>query len=142
MITSIEEFVKLVESNDIYRNDRIRTETVAQDILLRFVKEYPQYRRVVTINKNLPVDVLLILANDEDPNVRFDIAMKRRISVEIMELLAKDKSESVRERIAWNAKTPIEILKVLEKDVAPRVAETARRRLNDKSYRKADEPDG
>lgn len=76
-------------------------------------------RRVLTDNPDLPLNIRLELIRDPSVSVRCALAHKhydRQTPVQVLELLANDRSPTVRETVAGNSDTPLEILVKLAND--------------------------
>jgi len=129
MITSAEEFVALRESSSQDEYLRAVREpapvTVWRDVIARF----PHMRKWVAANKTVPVEILEILAKDNDADVRVFVAMKNSLPLHLMELLSHDPVEGVRQRIAYNKRAPVEVLKGLCADQCDLVSAAALERM-------------
>jgi len=132
MITTPEEFLNLAHLDDDQSRQRLRSETAAESVWESIVSKYPQLKRAVTLNKNLPENILRMLAKDPDPLIRTDIAMKRALPEDIFVLLTDDPDEVVRARIAWNKKTPRNLLLKLAADASQLVSEPAKKQIAEK----------
>jgi hypothetical protein len=86
--------------------------------------------------------ILRMLADDQDDDVRFTVAMKRKAEPEILDTLSQDPCESVREHVAYNRKTPLWILERLADDPIGRIAEAARREIEERTIGRSREPRG
>jgi hypothetical protein len=128
-MTAVKQIIEIAESEDLDVQRQITSVEATADVWLSLVRERPDLRRAVTLNKRLPIEVLAELASDNDPSVRIDIAMKRQLSAELFVLLAADRDEGVRQRIALNPKVPTEILRSLAEDESSLVSSAARGRL-------------
>ncbi len=76
-------------------------------------------RRVLLDNRDLPLNIRLELIRDPSVSVRCQLAHKhydRQTPVQVLELLANDESARVRELVAENSDTPLEILVKLAND--------------------------
>jgi hypothetical protein len=130
-VSSAEEYATLIDLGDPESQDRLRNETISEDVWLQIIAVRPDLVRAVTLNKNLPESVIRILALNTDPNVRSDIAMKRSLPADLFQKLSEDIDESVRTHIAFNKKTPRAILERLMDDDCPVVSEAARKRKDE-----------
>src|SRR5438876_6356828 len=110
MITSPEEFIALLASDDPQVNKQAAHVSASEEIWLNVIEKYPRAKKWVAHNKTVPNSILQILAGDSDPEVRWWVAMKRRVDPSILEKLASDPNEGVRLRVAYNKKTPSHIL--------------------------------
>jgi hypothetical protein len=123
MIESAEEFVRLRESND----PRAAHEEAPLEVWHAVIAGWPEMREWVALNKTVPVEILEVLARDEDVKVRTTVAMKRKLTPELFELLAADPDEGVRGRIAYNEKAPAEVIERLKRDPSSVVSDAAKR---------------
>jgi hypothetical protein len=131
MISSSEEFISLRNSERQQDYLRAATDCASIEVWLDVINRFPEMRIWVAHNKMVPVEALLILSNDLDPDVRAAVAMKNKLSEEMLSRLAKDPDDSVRERVVFNKNTSIEIFKLLENDPSPNISDRARQRLRD-----------
>jgi hypothetical protein len=130
MIISAEEFVHLRQSESREDYTRAVNDSAPNHIWYEVIERFPEMRKWVAHNKTIPVDILRVLATDEDPEVRSMVARKRNLSDDIFELLAQDKEGSVRLAIAYNKGTPNNVLKVLLQDDWERVVTKVNERLD------------
>ena len=65
----------------------------------------------VARNENTPVEVLMILAKDEDGDVREGLAKNKNTPPEILSILAKDPQSDIRAYVAFNPNTPENVLR-------------------------------
>lgn len=89
------------------------------------LRDYPDRRGAVALNKNLPVEILDVLARDDDPRIRRLTAQKRRLSEETFNLLARDADEGVRLVLARNPKLPETVRELLLRDEWSEVRDAA-----------------
>jgi hypothetical protein len=123
MIQSVEEFAVLVYVHD----SAVRDAAVDAAVWMRLLEAgFP--KSSVLLNKRLPLEVLVTLANDPSPEIRCRVADKRA-AAPLLAKLAEDPDEGVRVRVAYNAKTPHTLLRRLVRDPVVQVANAARRRL-------------
>ena len=125
-----EEFVRLRQSDRSEDYLRAANESAEKEVWLDIIQRFPEMRVWVAHNKTVPLEILAILARDEDPAVRSFVAMKNKLSSELFGLLARDRDSSVRERIAYNKNTPLEVLRVLTEDPNEAIASRAHQRLS------------
>ncbi|MEN4982912.1 hypothetical protein [Acinetobacter modestus] len=125
MINSAEEFILLRNSETRDEYIRAASEDVSDLVWIDVISRFPEMREWVAYNKTVPLNILEILARDENESVRAAVAMKRKLSPELFDLLSRDSSEEVRHRIACNKKSPIYILKTLTNDPIMFVREAA-----------------
>ena len=126
---SAEELVRLRRSESQEDYLRAATESAAAEVWQDVIGRFPEMRIWVAHNKTVPLEILSILALDEDPAVRAAVAMKNRLSPQLIALLAGDVDEIVRERIAYNKGTPVGILRQLTNDGHEGTSAKARERL-------------
>ena len=89
------------------------------------LREYPDRHGAVALNKNLPDEILDVLARDDDPRIRRLIAQKRRLSEATFNLLARDVDEAVRLVLARNPKLPDQVRNILLQDEWSEVRDAA-----------------
>lgn len=116
MINSAEEFILLRKSETRDEYIQAASEDASDLVWIDVISRFPEMREWVAYNKTVPLNILEILARDENESVRAAVAMKRKLSPELFDLLSRDSSEEVRHRIACNKKSPIYILKTLTND--------------------------
>jgi len=124
-----EEFVRLRQSDRSEDYLRAANESAEKEVWLDIIQRFPEMRVWVAHNKTVPLEILALLARDEDPAVRSFVAMKNKLSSELFGLLARDRDSSVRERIAHNKNTPLEVLRALTEDPNEPIALRAHQRL-------------
>ncbi|WP_176014506.1 hypothetical protein [Victivallis sp. Marseille-Q1083] len=129
MIESAEEFIRLRESEIPEEYVRSAEDELPLEIGMELVKNFPEMKQWVVINKTVPIEILELLADDEDENVRFEVASKRKLTRDLFLKLSKDPDATVRERIACNAKTPIDILRGIYPDEWDYINETLEERI-------------
>lgn len=125
MINSAEEFILLRNSETRDEYIRAASEDASDLVWIDVISRFPEMREWVAYNKTVPLNILEILARDENESVRAAVAMKRKLSPELFDLLSRDSSEEVRHRIACNKKSPIYILKTLTNDPIMFIREAA-----------------
>jgi hypothetical protein len=130
VIGSAEEFVQLRSSSEPAEYHRAAHEEAPLEVWLQVINEYPDFRRWVAHNKTIPLEVLDLLAGDEDAMVRYTVASKRKVSDRILRGLAADLDESVRLRVASHPKTSAATLRLLEHDPWDEVRKVVRDRLD------------
>lgn len=128
MIESAEEFVALRASSDPDEYGRAANDAASTDVWLDVVKERPDMRFWVAQNKTVPLEVLEVLASDNDERVRRMVASKRKLSRELFEKLARDADETIRACVARNAKVPLDVRDRLARDPSRLVREAASQR--------------
>lgn len=128
-IDSAAEFVRLRESGDSQEYRRAASEPASIMVWSEVIESYPEMRFWVAQNKTVPLEILKLLAHDEDPRVRAMVASKRKLDQETLALLARDQDESVRAAVARNPSTSGELLQELRNDEWHVVSELARERL-------------
>ncbi len=129
MITSAEEFVRLRLSDAPEDYGRAGIEEAPAAVWLDIVARFPEMLGWVAHNKTVPLEILEILAGDEDARVRASVASKRKLSSALFEALSRDGDESVRHRLACNAKAPEQVLEWLSADPVEFVRNAAQKRM-------------
>jgi hypothetical protein len=129
MIRSAEEFRRLRRSDKPEEYGRAASEPADEAVWREVIHSYPDMRVWVAHNKAVPLEILRILAKDDDVRVRSMVARKRKLDKALFMDLAHDRDESVRHSVACNGKAPAEVLRYLSKDEHRFVAEAATRRL-------------
>ena len=129
MIESAEEFTRLRESEIPEEYVRSAEDELPLEIGMELVKNFPEMKQWVVINKTVPIEILELLADDEDENVRFEVASKRKLTRDLFLKLSKDPDATVRGRIVFNAKTPIDILRGMYPDSWDHLNEPLRKRI-------------
>lgn len=127
MIESVEQFVALRTSDDPQEYGRAAAEAASVEVWLEVVRQRPDMRFWVAQNKTVPLEILAILARDEDDRVRSMVASKRKLSLELFKFLAVDPDEGVRASLARNARVPQSVLQKLMEDQSSFVRAAARR---------------
>jgi len=115
-IRSAEEFVRLRKSSDAKDYGRAALEEAPLEVWHEIVKDYPEMRFWVAQNKTVPVEVLSVLARDDDPRVRSMVASKRKLDPETLAGLAIDDDEGVRASVARNPRADRLLLEHLRDD--------------------------
>jgi len=123
VVTSVAQYLSLVEEDDVCARTVDVAETVWRELLAQGYS-----KRSILLHKHLPLAVLEILARDSDPSIRSDVADKRA-AAPLLAQLALDESSMVRARVAWNANATPAIWERLADDPEPFVANAARKRL-------------
>jgi hypothetical protein len=130
MINSAQDFVDLRTSERQEDYLRAATDSAAQEVWLQIIDEFPEMKQWVAQNKTVPVEVLRLLASDNDPRIRSCVAMKNKLSHDLMVQLSRDPDASVRQRVAYNKNVHVEILEELADDESGLVSAAARARLS------------
>ena len=89
------------------------------DVLSRFVSDKSSSIRLITAaakNPNIPIEILNLLARNEDKEVRAAVAQSRGAPAEILTRLVNDEDEVVRSSVLSNPNTPIELLNLFASD--------------------------
>ena len=129
MITSAAEFYRLRESENPEEYHRAAHEEAPVEVWMDVIEQRPEMRFWAAQNKTVPVQVLEILASDDDTKVRDMVARKRKITEEIALLLASDADETVRAALARNRKLPKSALSKLQRDKSSLVLEALETRM-------------
>ncbi len=128
-LSSAAEFVRLRSSQDPHEYGAADLGTASLAVWIDVLDRYPDYRRWVARNKTVPLEILIVLAEDADPRVRAAVASKQTLTADLFTLLAADSDDSVRLRIVHNAAVPREVLERLRHDPYDLVSARARVRL-------------
>jgi hypothetical protein len=131
-IESAEEFVRLVTSGSAAERKRAAWAD-APEAVWREVIEKAEMRFWVAHNRTVPVEVLRVLATDEDWRVRDRIASRRACPPEILTLLSKDGHEAVLSTIAGHPHTPTAVLERLANHPWSQITEKALRQLSQRN---------
>jgi hypothetical protein len=121
MIESAAEFIRLRSSDDPDEYRRAAHEPAPLAVWRELVEHHPAMRFWVVHNKQVPLEILRLLAEDPDPRVRSMVADKRKLDQATFEVLAGDADAAVRARVARNAKAPTGVLERLAGDPEPLV---------------------
>ena len=124
-IESAADYFAGMESDDHQVRRSAVTGEAGAELWEAALREYPDRRGAVALNKNLPTEILDALARDDDPRIRRLIAQKRRLSEASFNLLARDGDEGVRLVLARNPKLPNVVREVLLQDEWSEVREAA-----------------
>jgi hypothetical protein len=130
MITSAEEFIILIESNDPDIRSRSLTDTASTQVWENIILNHKDYEIFILDNITTPMCILEQLAVSSNWRTRHAVARKRRASAPILQLLSRDDEPLVRQAVAANQKTPIAILSFLTEDEDERVKRVARFNLD------------
>ncbi len=117
MISSVEEYVRLRFSDDLVEQARATHERANDKVWLGVIADYPDLRIWVARNKTISLDILRLLALDDDPRVRSEVAAKRMLDRALFEVLMTDPDERVRCVLLRNAKCPADISRVMNIDM-------------------------
>ncbi len=96
---------------------------------LDVIDRYPEPRFDVAHNKNIPIEILAILADDPDDRVRSMVSVKLKLTKELLLKMVDDPSDGVRDRIDRHHRSDEEVLLHLIYDEWNTVSNTARKRL-------------
>ena len=129
MISNINEYLYLADSDSKSDNDRIINEELSSDLISEIIKNYPERKSWIIHNKLIPVKILEELATDDNDDVRFTIAMKKKCNRVTFEKLLRDKNYSVRLAVIRNKKLPIDLLEKISNDINDEIHEDAKKIL-------------
>ncbi len=129
MIRSAVEFKRLRESDIPEEYNRAAHDEAEIEVWEDVLKKYSEMSFWVAQNKTVPVEVLKVLATNQDPDVRDMVARKRKIPESLMIILSADKHESVRLALANNGKVTEKVLNILVNDSWQAVRESALEKL-------------
>ena len=130
MISTVEEYIRLCDSDCQTDNRRTVMEELSQEVISKILHDYTDRISWLIHNKFIPADVLEILADSPDEDIRFTIAMKRCCNKRTFEKLSQDKSDSIRLMLVRNSKIPIEVLEDLILDKNEEISATAKKRIS------------
>ena len=128
-IATAKEFVALRASEDLTEQRRASHEEAEDGVWEEVIASYPDMRFWVAQNKTVPLEILRILAKDDDPRVRDMVARKRKLSAELLETLANDSSDSVRMAVVRHPRASEVLLRRLLEDPWAEVRKVALSRL-------------
>jgi len=126
MISNIEEYLQLSNSDNKDDYDRIIKEELSEELISAILNNYPEKYSWLVHNKFVPIEVLRTLAMNSNVDVRFTVAMKKKCDRAIFEILMSDENFSVRMAVARNNKLPIDLLEILTFDKECEIAEEAK----------------
>lgn len=132
MISDINEYLRLCESDCQEDNRRIVLEELSEEVIVHILKYYPCKYSWLIHNKSVPIKVLEELVEKENEDIRFTIAMKKKCNRYIFERLICDKSDSIRFAVVRNNKLPRDLLIKMTEDSNVEIAKEAQSRLNHK----------
>jgi hypothetical protein len=134
MIASAQEFYSLRTSKLPAEYQRAANEEAPIEVWREIIATMPEMREWVAHNKNVPLEILDVLACDESSRVRSVVAGKRKLSERIQLNLGCDEDASVRHSLACNAKVTKRLLELLAQDSEPFIRERAVARLQADDY--------
>ena len=126
MISNIEEYIRLCDSDCRNDNRRTVTEELSQEVVSEILKNHPDRHAWLIHNKLIPANILEVLVENNDEDIRFTIAMKRCCNKLTFEKLVHDKSDSVKLVLVRNPKLPIDLLKKLISDKNKEISKKAK----------------
>lgn len=95
MISNIEEYIRLCDSDCRKDNRRTVTEELSQEVVSEILKNHPDRYAWLIHNKLIPGNILEVLIENNDEDIRCTIAMKRCCNRFTFEKLVHDKSDAV-----------------------------------------------
>lgn len=113
MIETVDEFIRLVESDDPAERRRAAWEGADLRVWMTLVADHPEMRFWVAHNRTIPSEVMQELASDEDWRVRDRIATKNSCPSDILEILSHDSHDAVASAVAGHPNTPSSALRRL-----------------------------
>ncbi len=96
---------------------------------LDIIDRFPDCREAAAHNKNIPIEILEILADDPDERVRWMVSMKGKLTKDLLLKMVDDPSYGVRANIARHRRSDEEVLLHLIDDEWNEISNTARKRL-------------
>ena len=130
MINSAENFIKLRISDNLEEQHRASFDEADEAVWLEIIHKYPEYKEWVIHNKTVPIQILEILAQDEDASVREAVARKRKINDYIFNILSTDKEEQVRYALISNTKLSKEKKIRIQTNDSPWLAKALKEQLS------------
>lgn len=129
MISHINEYLYLADSDNKTDNNRIINEELSSELISEIIKNYPERKSWLIHNKFIPVKILEELATDDNDDVRFTIALKKKCNRVTFEKLLSDINYSVRLAVIRNKKLPIDLLENISNDMNDEIYEDAKKNL-------------
>jgi hypothetical protein len=114
MIVSAKEFARLRTSNDLIEQARASNEAAEESVWREVIIYHTELKKWVAHNKTVPLEILRLLAKDDDWQVRSVVARKHKLDRALFEQLSLDQNEVVRRCLEENAKCPQDIRLKLE----------------------------
>ncbi|MGW6060962.1 HEAT repeat domain-containing protein [Streptomyces sp. NPDC055189] len=130
-ITSVEEFIRLRESEDPAEYDRAAWATMPVPVWWDLVRNHPGMRFWAAHNRTVPSEILTELVKDPDWRVRDRVVSKRRCPPEVLDQLVDDPHDGVRRLVAGHPRSSRSAVERLVDDPWPVIAQEARARLAD-----------
>jgi hypothetical protein len=132
MIETVDEFIRLVKSDDPDERRRSAWEDALPQVWRSLVKGHPEMRFWVAHNRTVPEEMLRILAVDPEWRVRHRVASRRSCSSDILELLSNDTNDSIASLVAGHPNTPSLALRRLAQYPWDQVSTKAIRQLSER----------
>jgi len=132
MIRTVEEYLKLANSDNSEDNKRIKDEELSSDVILSVINNYPERKSWLVHNKHISIETLKMLSTDDSIDVRFTVAMKKKCDRDIFEILMADSDFSVRMAIVRNNKLPLDLLEKMTDDSEDEISKEATRILKER----------
>ena len=129
MISSVEEFLRLIESEDGEERRRAAWEGASTELWNELIEKHPESRFWAAHNRTVPIEVMWALARDSEWRVRGRIANKNSCPPEILEELADDTDEAVVSTVSGHPNTPTRALKRLLEHPWAKIRDNALRQL-------------
>jgi len=129
-IEGVGAFIRLRTSPTPEDQHRAATEDASFEVWRELVRDHPDMRFWVAQNKTVPLEILQLLARDEDTSVRSMVERKRAVDPPTLDLLAGDADDGVRLAVARNPATSEATLRRLVDDPYEEVRAHVRRRLD------------
>ncbi|GKX55995.1 hypothetical protein SOASR030_21070 [Leminorella grimontii] len=126
MISTPDEFIKLINSNCPNEYNLAGRKEAPVPVWLELIKGYPDMRVWVARNRTIPREIMDYLSKDDNPVVREAISAKYPLDVDMYLLFSRDPDEGIRARLIFNKGLPVFILKhMAENDPSDFVREKA-----------------
>lgn len=119
MIKTADEFIALRQSDNMDEQYRAAHDVADISVWLEVIKNYPDFKTWVIHNKTIPIEILVILCADDNPDVRADVARRGKINEKIFNLLSLDPDENVRYALMCNTKLSLDKKQTIKMDDSP-----------------------
>src|SRR5262245_57576700 len=96
MITSADEFIQLTQSIDPQELSPATNDSADISVWRTVIQKFPACKSWVVHNETIPIEILELLATDNDPGVRSEVARKRKINDSLFSILSVDSDENER----------------------------------------------
>lgn len=104
------------------------------EVWLTLIRDHPESHFWIAHNKTIPVEILRILAGNDDSRVRSMVAMKHKTTADILRQLATDGHDAIRASVAGHRNTPDDVLIALCSDPWDEIRKAARANLDRRGH--------